>query len=283
MTFDATRHLSETSQLPDAQVDLAVTAIALAAPEAKGFSVDRYLNHLKKLPKDVSDRYQALIDAGSADDCAVRLAALKHILCDKHAYTGDFEESNPDNASLVRTIDRGKGAPICLAVLYVHTARAMGWGVAGLDVPGLFLCRIEYGGQRIMFDPSDNCRVLEAADLRAIVKSALGKNAELSASYFEPVGNLEWLIKMQNIVKLRQIDAADYAAALETVERMRLLDPQEFRLLLDAGVLYAKTHKTAQAITALEDYIAKAVNPRDRHDAALLLQKLKEEMDGQAK
>lgn len=283
MTFDATRHLSETSQLPDAQVDLAVTAIALAAPEAKGFSVDRYLNHLKKLPKDVSDRYQALIDAGSADDCAVRLAALKHVLCDKHAYTGNFEESNPDNASLVRTIDRGKGAPICLAVLYVHTARAMGWGVAGLDVPGLFLCRIEYGGQRIMFDPSDNCRVLEAADLRAIVKSALGKNAELSASYFEPVGNLEWLIKMQNIVKLRQIDAADYAAALETVERMRLLDPQEFRLLLDAGVLYAKTHKTAQAITALEDYIAKALNPRDRHDAALLLQKLKEEMNGQAK
>ena len=283
MIFDATRHLSETSKLPDEQVDLAVTAVALAAPEAKGFSVDRYLNHLKKLGKDVTGRYAALVEAGSPDDCAVRLAALKHVLCDQHVYTGDFEDSNPDNASLVRTIDRGKGVPICLAVLYVYAARAQGWEVAGLDVPGLFICRIENGGQRIMFDPSDHCRVLEAADLRAIVKSALGNNAELSASYFEPLGNLDWLIRMQNIVKLRQIDAADYAAALGTVERMRLLDPQEFRLLLDAGVLYAKTHKTAQAIAALEDYIAKAANPRDRHDAALLLQKLKEEMDGPAK
>jgi len=283
MTFDAPRHLSETANLPDAEVDLAVTAIALAAPEAKGFSVDRYLNHLKKLSKDVAERYAALVEAGSPDDCGARLAALKHVLCDKHAYTGDFEESNPDNASLVRTIDRGKGAPICLAILYVHAAKAQGWELAGLDVPGLFICRIEHGGLRIMFDPSDHCRVLEAADLRAVVKSTLGKNAELSASYFEPVGNFAWLIKMQNIVKLRQIDAADYPAALETVERMRLLDPQEFRLLLDAGVLYAKTHKTAQAIVALEDYIAKAVNPRDRHDAALLLQKLKEELNGQAK
>ncbi|MCB1840130.1 MAG: tetratricopeptide repeat protein [Rhodospirillales bacterium] len=283
MAFDAIRHLSETASLPEGQVDLAVTAVALAVPKAKGFVVDRYLNHIKKICREVGERYAALIAEGAADDCGVRLAALKHVLSDRYGYAGDFDESNPDNASLVRTIDRGKGAPICLGMLYVQAARAQGWDVAGLDVPGLFVCRIEYRGQRIVFDPSDHCRRLEAAQLRAIVKSALGENAELSASYFEPLGNLDWLIRMQNIVKLRQIDAADYEAALQTVERMRLLNPNEFRLLLDAGVLYAKTHKIPDAIAALEDYIAKAGNPRDRQDAALLLQKLKDEINGQAK
>lgn len=280
MTFDADGYLSEISRLSDHEVSLAHAALALACPRLKPSSYGRYLHHLDKINSEVEARYNALIEAGSADDCGVRLAALKHTLCDRYAYTGDFDGANPDNASLVRTIDRAKGAPICLSILYVHAARAQGWDVAGLDVPGLFVCRIEHGGQRIVFDPSDHCRIMEAADLRAVVKSTLGAQAELSASYFEPVGNREWLIRLQNFVKLRQIDASDYEAALECVERMRLLFPHEFRLLLDAGVLYAKTHKTAQAIAALEDYIAKAPNPRDRRDAALLLQRLREESAG---
>lgn len=280
MTFDPDGYLSEISGLTDEDVGLAYGALALATPPLKPSSYGRYIHHLEKIAAEAGARYDALIEAGSADDCGVRLAALKHTLCDRYAYTGDFDPGNPDNASLVRTIDRGKGAPICLSILYVHAARAQGWDIAGLDVPGLFVCRIEHGGQRVMFDPSDHCRVLEAADLRAIVKSTLGVHAELSASYFESVGNRDWLVRMQNIVKLRQIDAADYEAALESVERMRILCPHEFRLLLDAGVLYAKTHKTAQAIAVLEDYIAKAPNPRDRRDAAILLQQLRDESAG---
>jgi len=48
---------------------------------------------------------------------------------------------------------------------------------------------------------------------------------------------------MQNNAKLRQIEGEDYLGALKTVEVMRLLDPNEYRLLFDAGVLYARTHQ----------------------------------------
>lgn len=279
MTFDPDRCLSESSLVPDGEVDIGRAALALSAPRLKASSYGKYLHHLDKVAVEVRARYEALVEAGSADDCGVRLAALKHVLCDVHAYTGDFEEGNPDNASLIRAIDRAKGAPICLAILYIHAARVMGWDVAGLDVPGLFVCRIEHGGQRIVFDPSDHCRVLEAPDLRAIVKSRLGRGAELSASYFVPIGNRDWLVRMQNIVKLRLIEGGDYVGALECVERMRVLCPDEFRLLLDAGVLYAKTHKTDAAIEALEGYIVRAGDARDRRDATLLLNQLREESE----
>ncbi len=293
MTFDTFEYLNKISSLPDEEIDLAIAAIALSAPESedtlgstggkgkgaankgdKNYKIDRYINHLKKISAQVGKRYKDLIKGGSDDDGAVRLAALKHVLSDQHGYLGDYDSGNLDNTSLIRVIDRRKGLPICLAMLYVHAAREQGWDVAGLDVPGYFLCRIQYGGQRLIFDPSDQCRLMEAHDLRSIVKAALGENAELSSSYFEPVGNMEWLIKLQNIIKLRQVEVGDYEAAIRTVEKMRILDPDEFRLLLDAGVLYAKINKIEVAVKSLEDYIEKAPDGKDKQDAVMLLQQL---------
>ena len=104
----------------------------------------------------------------------------------------------------------------------------------------------------------------------------MGENAELSADYFEPATNREILVRLQNNIKYRQIDAEDYESAIKTVEVMRKIDPDEFRLFLDAGVLYARLKQTGAAIDALEDYIRLAPHDRDRHEAAILLQELKD-------
>ena len=76
-----------------------------------------------------------------------------------------------------------------------------------------------------------------------------------------------------------EIGLRRHAAALKTVEIMRLVAPGEYRLLLDAGVLYARTQQTQAAIDVLEDYIKQAPYDRDRHEAALLLRQLKESMN----
>jgi regulator of sirC expression with transglutaminase-like and TPR domain len=82
-------------------------------------------------------------------------------------------------------------------------------------------------------------------------------------------------MRLQNNIKYRQIEVEDYAGALKTVEGMRMIDAGEYRLLLDAGVLYARTGQPKSAIDALEEYIKKAPKDRDRHEAAMLLQELK--------
>jgi regulator of sirC expression with transglutaminase-like and TPR domain len=279
MGFDPLEYLNILSALPDPEIDIGPAALALAAQDQPGLSLDRYLHHLKKIANETGARHEELLKAGAQDNNETRLAALKHILADKYSYAGD-EESYDDlqNASLIRVIDRAKGLPITLAILYMHAARAQGWDIAGLNVPGHFVCRLEKDGARLIFDPFHQCRVLAAADLRQLVKKVLGENAELSATYFEPAGNREILIRLQNNIKFRQIEMEDYAGALKTVEIMRLVAPAEYRLLLDAGVLYARTQQIQDAIDVLEDYIKQAPYDRDRHDAALLLQQLKESL-----
>ncbi len=280
MSLDPKCALEALSRLADAEIDLTHTALTLAAADRPGLSLERYVNHLKKLAQDVAERHVALLEEGAEDTAQTQLDVLEHVLVGLHSYAGDEEDpDNIENDSLVRVIDRGKGSPLALCILCLHAAKAQGWDVAGLNIPGYFACRLQKDGQRVIFDPFQQCRLLQAQDIRELVKKALGVHAELSSDYYEPVPNRRILILLQNKIKLRQIELEDYEAALRTVETMRLIDPEEFRLFLDAGILYARAGQPDAAMEALEEYIKKAPDERDRHDAALLLQQIKESAD----
>lgn len=262
---------------PDSAIDLAQAALYLAALEQPGLSLDRYRHHIARLADDVRSRHAALLEAGAEDTAETRLAAMKHILSDQHDYRGD-EDTYDDlqNASLIRVIDRQRGLPITLAILYIQVGRVLGWAVDGLNLPGHFVCRIGHGGQRVIFDPFSACAVLQAPQLRELVKKTLGSGAELSADYYEAADNRTILIRLQNNIKLRRIEAEDYEGALRTVDAMRAIAPDEYRLLLDAGVLCARTGRLQDAIIALESYIVRAPGDRDRREAAMLLNQIRD-------
>ena len=264
---------------PDAALNLGQVAIYLAALEQPGVSLERYETHILKLSEEVAERHAALLEAGAVDGAETRLAALKHILVDKYDYSGDDETyEDLQNASLIRVIDRRRGMPITLGVLYMQVGRNLGWEVHGLNVPGHFVCRIDYDRTRIIFDPFGKCDVLLAPDLRRLIKKSMGPHAELSATYYEPTDNRTTLIRLQNNIKSRRIEAEDYEGALRTVEAMRAIDPTEYRLFLDAGVLYARTQQLQKAIIAVEEYIARAPNIGDRQEAARFLQQIRESL-----
>jgi len=280
VTFDPSSFLAGAGDKDDASIDLTLGALAFALPGHPGISADCYIQHVKKLTRDVEARFVELLREGAADDASTRLAALKHILADQEGYTGDSETYDDlQNADLIRVIDRRKGMPIALAILYIQVGRNNGFTMDGLNFPGHFLCRIEQGGVRLIFDAFDRCAVMEAPQLRELVKRIRGKDAELSADYYARATNREILIRLQNNIKLRLIDAGDYKEALKSVEMMRQLDPSEYRLMLDAGVLYAKTGQGLAAIDALEKYLKYATHPQDRYDAEMLLFSLKDQLN----
>ncbi len=264
----------------DGDIAIGRAALLLGAVNHPGLSLDRYETHLKKLCADVGQRHAELLSAGAADDLPARVAALKHVLADSNGYEGDMETYDDlQNADLVRVIERRRGMPVALSILYIHAARAQGWEACGMNIPGHFAVRLDMNGQRLFFDPFARCEILQAADLRRLVKRALGPQAELSATYYEPMSPRAVLIRLQNNVKVRLIEAEEYEEALRTVETMRVIDPHEYRLLLDAGVLYARTGQRLAAIDVLEQYIAKAPNDSDRRDAALFLQQIRKATD----
>lgn len=271
--------LSDMGQYGDSEIPLFETSLLLASLSHVGRGLESYFNHIKKMSGEVGTRYQELLEAGAVDNCETRIAATKHIMCDKYGYAGDSATYNDlRNADLIEVIDRRKGLPISLAIIALEIGRAQGWDMKGLNFPGHFLIRFEIGGQRVMCDPFDKFDILQAPDLRNLIKRALGDKAELSSSFYQEASNREILLRLQNNIKFRQIETEHYEDALITVTTMRSFAPHEYRLLLDDGVLKARLNRTDAAIQSIRDYLSVVENPRDKYDAQVLLRTLEDRL-----
>jgi len=272
--------LNEIGHQDERDIDLAAASLALAKLDIPERPLERYWRHIEKLTKEVSERYQELLDNGAAADAKTQLAALKHIIADKHGYEGDKEHyDNLQNANLAHVIDRRKGMPITLSLLYLCVAERQGWRVFALNFPAHVVCAIEEAGERLLFDPFSQCKLLNAFDLRQYLKTLVSAKAELSADYYKPALKRNLLIRLQNNIKIRQIEAEDYEAAVQTVEIMRKINPNEYRLLFDAGVLYARIDKPMAAMRALENYIGISVSEEEKSEAYAMLSQIKSLMN----
>src|SRR5271156_6299734 len=116
---------------------IAEAALALASFERPRVGPARYREHLQLLARDVGRH------PGAAGDVAERARALNEIVLLKYGYSGDaLTYDDLQNANLMRVVDRRKGLPVALGILYIHAARAQGWDMAGLAFPGHFLVRL---------------------------------------------------------------------------------------------------------------------------------------------
>ena len=273
---EAFQYVRYAGSLKDSEIDLGETALALGLLFLPGVRPERYRNHIKKLGDHLVEEFQARLRLKEPDTLALRAGTLRKIIHEAHGYAGD-ESSYDDiqNANFIRVIERRKGLPIALGILYIILARRAGWQIDGLNFPGHFLIRMEKDGERVILDPFRGGKEMNAAELRQLLKSIAGKNAELSHNFYLPVENRDILVRLENNLKKRLIESEEYAQAVIVVEAMEALAPDEYRTLFDKGVLYAKLGQNGQAATALERYIEKTPNARDKQQARVLLQQIR--------
>jgi regulator of sirC expression with transglutaminase-like and TPR domain len=253
----------------DQAIDLAQTALILAALDHRATLLDGYRAHLGELARD------AAAAAGPAPDLARRIDALTAIFA-RHGYSGDVATyDDPDNADLIRVIDRRKGLPVALAILWIHAARANGWPAAGLAFPGHFLIRLETEHARAIVDPFHGGKVREPGELRELLKQVAGLDAELRPAHYAAVGNRDVLLRLLNNVKLRSLQAGDAGRAAEIIDRLRLIAPDHIELLREAGLCHARLGNLARAGEMLSAFVDAAEDGPAKSEAAALLQRLR--------
>ena len=257
----------------DSEIDLADAALMLASLDRPRVSLDRYRHHIDLLGRDVAKAAAALEAAGALDR---RARALTQVIAEDYGYRGDsLTYDDLQNANLMRVIDRRKGLPVALGILYLAGARAQGWPAEGLNFPGHFLISIEGGSERAILDPFEGGRALEPAELRGLLKAQAGGDAELRPEHYAPAGNREILLRLQNNIKLRQIQAERPGEALETVETMIMLAPGQAELWRDAALLHAHLGNLRAAVVALDHVLELSEDPGVRHEAARLMQQVR--------
>lgn len=128
---------------PAARLD--ALALALAA-ELRTVDADGALARLDDLAHEV--REVAGVTGGE-------LAALSFVLGERHGFAGPQEEyDHPDHSMLDLVLERRRGLPIALSVVYVETARRAGIDLDGVGLSGHYVVgRFREGVAPVLLDP----------------------------------------------------------------------------------------------------------------------------------
>jgi regulator of sirC expression with transglutaminase-like and TPR domain len=260
---------------PSERLDLGEAALALASLERRQVALARYRDHLAELAGDVA--HCAGPDARSL---AQRVAALNDTILGKHGYRGDADTYDDlQNANLMRVIDRRRGLPVTLGILYIHAARAQGWDMVGLAFPGHFLVRLEAADGRAIIDPFNAGKLPDAGALRELLRATAGNEVELAPEHYAAVSDRAVLLRLQNNIKLRLIGADQIAKAARTLESMLLFAPDQADLWREAGLLHAHLGNYGAASAAIERFLTLADNDTARHTMAALLQRIRAKLN----
>jgi regulator of sirC expression with transglutaminase-like and TPR domain len=253
---------------------IAEAALVLASFERQRVDFARYRDHLQLIARDVGRH------PGASGDLAGRARALNEIILLKYGYAGDeLTYDDLQNANLMRVIDRRKGLPVVLGILFIDTARAQGWEAAGLAFPGHFLIRLSDRAERLILDPFHSGQVCGATELRDLLKAVVGDDSELSPEYYAPVSDRDVLLRLQNNLKSRLLQEQRHERAVKIVETMLMLAPDLAELWGEAGMLHRQLGNLRAAAAAFEQYVVRAPDGMARHQAAAILQQLRAQLN----
>jgi regulator of sirC expression with transglutaminase-like and TPR domain len=252
----------------DDKIDLGEAALLLAALDLPNTGLSRYRDHLAEIAVSAASR----ITDNNAPDLTGRAHALSAAIGGEAGYCGDTETYNdPGNANLMHVMDRRKGLPVTLSIIYLDVARRLDWSATGLNFPGHFLIRVERDALRVILDPFNAGTVCDVVTLRALLKRMTGMDAELTPDHYEAIGNRETLIRLLNNIKLRAEAAGDVEVVAEAVERMRLIAPDRLALSREAGLCHARAGHLKRAVESLEYFIEHCEDNAQRNEALSLL------------
>src|SRR6185312_1491386 len=160
----------------------------LALTEYPDINVEAYRALLDNFAAEIRER----IDFSETDKEI--LGTINNYVFDELGFSGDEENYyDPQNSYLNRVVDRRRGNPINLSLLYLLLARRLELPVAGIGLPGHFVCRFQSTSEEIYIDPFHHGKFLTKADcIQYLVSGSHG----LQDEFLSPVSTRRILMRI---------------------------------------------------------------------------------------
>lgn len=236
-TSASTDTILQLGLMEDEAIELDAAALQLAALDHPETDLAPYVTELN----DFTERLAAA--GADAETVEERARALARVMAGTFGFSGDRSRyDDPANADLLRVIDRRRGLPVSLAILYAAAARRLGWRVDPLNTPGHVLARVGSETDAVLIDPFNDGRVVAADELAALLRGVLGPARVPTIEHVTPMSNRLVLVRLLMNQASRAEAAGDTARASTLYERMTVIAPahgqgwwERARLLLHAG------------------------------------------------
>jgi len=198
------RRALEIVQVLDRQeADNAFLAFCLKQGEQFDLEEGAWLLALTQYPDINAEGHRALMDSFAGDlrerlDLGAQpksiLTTINHYLFEELGFNGNnVDYYDPENSYLNRVIDRRTGNPISLCLLYMLVARRLQLPVAGIGLPGHFICRFQSSAVEMFIDVFNRGKILTKADC---VQYLVHANFRVRDDYLAPVSPRRLLLRV---------------------------------------------------------------------------------------
>jgi regulator of sirC expression with transglutaminase-like and TPR domain len=272
-------YLQKLGQSGDGPHDLATAALMLAALDQPDRKLAPYHAHLAEIAEAVRSEFVFIRDAGGAAD------ALATVIAGRYGYEGERANyDDPDSADFMTVMERRRGLPVALGIIYIHAARINRIDACGLFSPGHFLLRVQVKGSEAVIDPFNGGAIVDRDSLGAPRYGAPLQLREPGSSEqpdpFTPVSDSDVLLRLLNNIKNRALKQRDSSRSAEVLHRMAMIAPRRSVLWLELGKIQESAGALSGARRAYETCLKTAPGADDiANEAAFALHALKRRLN----
>jgi regulator of sirC expression with transglutaminase-like and TPR domain len=175
---------------------------------------------------------------------------LAAVLGGEFGFVGDAETyDDPANADLIAVLDRRRGLPVSLSILWVAMARRLGWSADVLNVPGHVLVVIGAEAAPVIVDPFAGGVRVGAERLAALVE-AMARTGR-AVTHVAVMSNRAVLVRLLQNQASRAEQAGKGRRALEIYVRMTTMAPAYPHAWWERARLELVDHQIAAARASL--------------------------------
>jgi regulator of sirC expression with transglutaminase-like and TPR domain len=238
---------------PDEAINLAEAALLIATEEYRDLDIAAYLARLDQLAATLKRRLRP--DIGPADT----IIALNRFLFEEQGFCGDaVDYYDPRHSFLNEVLDRKRGIPITLAVVYIEIGRRVGLPVQGISFPAHFLVKCQLREGTVVLDPYAKGISLSFDDLKQRIKSlrnGVEPPRSVVAGALAAASNKDILVRMLRNLKDIYSHHKEWLKALAAADRIIIALPDSAEEYRDRGMFYANLECFRAALFDLQAYL----------------------------
>lgn len=232
----------------DQEINLAEAALLIARTEYPDLDLAEQLERLDRLASEVN--------AGPGHPPGENVRAMNEVLFEIENFSGnDDEYDDPRNSYLNLVLERKKGIPITLSVVYMEVARRRALPVVGVGFPGHFLVKYLTEPEALIIDPYYRGALLSRKDCAERLKTHFGEESELKPEYLAASTNKQILARMLNNLKGSYFRRGQYWKVLTMIELAFAIDPGSRQDLRDRGMVYLAMQRYREALADFKTYL----------------------------
>lgn len=215
---EARRRFRELAAEEISSANLALGALLVAQEEYPSMDADHYLRRLDDLAARAGRR-------GLPGEPEIfRLGHLQAEMFEVDGYRGEsVDYDDPRNACLNEVIDRRKGLPIALSIVFLHAAAKMGLHAFGVGLPAHFVVKVRFEMSEVYLDPFAGGATLTVPEIAQLLSQMSAGRITLQASHLRAWSGREILVRLLANLENMWTMAGDPRKAAGAAERIAIL------------------------------------------------------------